>query len=81
MQSEKSKKKAAKADKQAEKARQEAEKVRIEQEGIAQDIQTRLNQSKSASDAGEKLQVWIKDPPFKCDNTDLKVNKFYIKNH
>ena len=70
----KEKKKADKAKKLAEEAAQKAEKNRLEQEQIAADIAQRLNDSKSASDPGAKLLVWIKDPPFKCESTDLKVS-------
>ena len=71
---EKERKKAEKKASKAAKAAEEAEKNRLEQIEIATDIEKRLETSKSAGDPGAKLLVWIKDPPFKCDSTELKVS-------
>ena len=51
----KEKKKKSKAEKKAREDADKAEKTRLEQEGIAQDIATRLGQSKSAGDPGARI--------------------------
>ena len=73
--SQKEKKKKAKAEKNAEEAKLKAEAKKAEQDQIAQDIADRLQQSKQAGDPESKLLVWIKDPPFKCENTEIKVSQ------
>merc|ERR1712083_717626 len=65
-----------KAEKKAKQAKKDAERKEKEQAELVQQYEAKKAAAEGAGDGATKMKEWLKNPPFKCTNADVKKGTY-----